>query len=75
MPKLGTYFHHPVILFVVTVFFVFLNEKLTFIQVIVCVNTISLLLTILVGGTVLNLLLNALFECLFKFLSVPCGPC
>jgi hypothetical protein len=43
---------------------------LTFIQVIVCVDTISLSLTILVGGTVLNLLLNPFFECLFKFLSM-----
>ena len=44
--------------------------ELTLIQVIVCVNTISLSLTILVVGTVLNLLLNPFFECFFEFLSM-----
>jgi len=43
---------------------------LTCIQVIVCVYTISLSLTILVGGTVRNLVLNHEFEFLFKCLSM-----
>ena len=60
---------HPLSTFFLTVVFI-LNEQLSFIQIIVCVNTISLPLSIFVYVTDCHFFLNACLECHIEGLTM-----
>jgi hypothetical protein len=63
-------FCHPLVVAVVVTFFFIVNNKITFVQVIVSINTIALSFAILVGGTVQCLLLHSHRECFLEFIPM-----